>query len=287
MHLTTKIQRTILLIFVVLTVACAGNKGPHNITLNYIEYNRGKSFPTHSDIQLDWNGNSMRFENVRFEDESFFPDNSIIPNAFIKPLSRLKFGDALKAFTEPYYGYRFIHFFRSNPHIGVGIEFTHHKIFLNQPTQSVKISGTYNGNPLDKNGAVGDYIDYLSVSHGVNHLSFLFSYRWLLGPTAAIPEGRMQPYISAGLGPAIPHLELKLKENAPAWNDYSYQSGISNYNLGLGLGMRYKFSPHFGCYLEYKLSYSHLYDLTFDDGAGELRMAFTNHHLMWGLSYIF
>jgi opacity protein-like surface antigen len=287
MQKTTLIQRTLLLIVVVLTTACAGNKGPHKVTLNYIEYNRGKSFPTHSDVQMDWNGNSVLLKDVRFEDDSFFPDNSIIPNAFFKPLFQLKFNDALKAFTEPYYGYRFIHFFKSNPRLGIGIEFTHHKIFLNQPEQIVNISGTYNGEPLAGTAAVGEYVDYLSVSHGVNHLSLLFTYRWLLNPTPSIPEGRLQPYVAAGLGPSIPHLELKLRETAPAWNDYSYQSGLNNFNFGVGMGMRYKFSPHFGCYLEYKIAYSHLHDLTFNDGAGTLKMSFTTHHLMWGLSYIF
>ena len=99
--------------------SCAGGMESHRITLNYFEYNRGKSFPVHSDIGMEWGGHSLNFNNVRFEDDSFFPDNSIIPNAFLRPLFNLRFSDALKAFTEPYYGYRFIHFFRSNPRLGL------------------------------------------------------------------------------------------------------------------------------------------------------------------------
>ena len=85
------------------------------MTLNYFEYNRGKSFPVTTDIGLQYGSNSLHFYDVHLDDDSFFPDNSIIPNAFLKPLFKLRFSDALAAFTEPYYGYRFIHFFKKNP----------------------------------------------------------------------------------------------------------------------------------------------------------------------------
>lgn len=266
---------------------CAGVHDPHDVTLNYVEYNRGKSFPTRSDLEMDWQGNSLYFNGVRFEDDSFFPDGSIIPNAFLNPLFQLRFSDALKAFTEPYYGYRVVHFFRRNPRIGLGIEFTHHKLFLNQPDQRVRISGTYRGEALDRSLPVSTFIDYLSVSHGVNHLSLTFTYRWLLSPTPEIPEGRWQPFVSAGFGPAFPHLELKLIEDAPDWSEYAFHSGAGNFNLGAGIGVRYKLSPHLGAYLEYKFSYSHLHDMDFDDDSGDLAMSFHTHHLMWGISFIF
>jgi len=280
--------RWLLAILAIFTAAgCAGHGGSHGITLNYIEYNRGKSFPTRSDIQLDWQGNSLHFEQVRFEDDSFFPDDSIIPNAFIKPLLKLRLSDALKAFTEPYYGYRFIHFLRKNPHIGFGIEFTHHKLFLNQPGQRVRITGTYQGKPLDQALPVNSFIDYLSVSHGVNNLNLTITYRWLLKPAPAIPEGRWQPYVSAGFGMAFPHLELKLAGDGSQWSEYAYQAGSGNFGFAAGAGIRYKFTPHFGAYLEYKLSFSHLHDMHFLNGDGDLAMAFTTHHLMWGISFIF
>ena len=271
----------------ILLGACTTGMESHRITLNYFEYNRGKSFPLQSDIEMEWGGNSLHFNNVRFEDDSFFPDDSIIPNAFLRPLFGLRFSDALKAFTEPYYGYRFIHFFPSNPRLGIGIEFTHHKLFLNQPQQQVKVSGDYRGAPIDHTLPVGDLINYLSISHGVNHLNILMTYRWLLSPTPAIPEGRLQPYISVGAGPAIPHLELKLAEDAPEWSEYSFQAGPGNFNFGVGLGIRFKFRPHLGGYFEYKYSYSHLHDLNFHEGEGSLKMSFPTHHLMWGISIIF
>lgn len=276
----------ILLILMILN-GCALKHGDRGPALNYFEYNRGKSFATRADLQLDWNGNSLLFHQVRFEDDSFFPDNFIIPNAFLRPLVQLRFADALKAFTEPYYGYRFVRFLRRNPHIGLGIEFTHHKIFLNQADQQVIVSGFFQGRPVNALLPVNRFVEYLSISHGVNHVNLVFTYRWLLAPTAGVPEGRWQPYVSVGAGPAFPHLELKLPGDGPNWTEYAFKSGPGNFNFSAGTGVRYQFSPHFGAYLEYKFSYSHLYDLDFFDGAGNLEMAFPTHHLMWGISLIF
>lgn len=287
MRLISPLRAVPLFLAVLAVTGCASRHASFRPTLNYLEYNRGKSFPTRSDIQLDWNVNSLYFTGVRFADDSFFPDNFIIPNAFLRPLMQLRFGDALKAFTEPYYGYRLIHFFRRNPRIGLGIEFTHHKLFLNDPNQPVRVSGTYEGKPLDQSLPVNAFIDYLSVSHGVNHLNLIVTYRWLLSPTAAIPDGRWQPYVAAGFGPAFPHLELKLTKDSPEWSEYAYHSGPRNFNFSVGIGMRGKFSPHLGAYLEYKFSYSHLHDMHFYGGAGNLAMAFGTHHLMWGISLIF
>ena len=120
-----------------------------------------------------------------------------------------------------------------------------------------------------------------------NHLNLIVTYRWLLSPTAAIPDGRWQPYVAAGFGPAFPHLELKLTKDSPEWSEYAYHSGFRNFNFSVGIGMRGKFSPHLGAYLEYKFSYSHLHGMHFYGGAGNLAMAFGTHHLMWGISLIF
>ncbi|HDP94709.1 MAG TPA: hypothetical protein ENN40_05030 [Candidatus Aminicenantes bacterium] len=276
------------LIWIALALSgCAGQQAVQKMTLNYVEYNRGKSFPTRSDICLDWDDHLLRFHGVRFSDDSFFPDNSIIPNAFLRPLIQLRFSDALKAFTEPYYGYRLMHFFRRNPHIGLGIEFTHHKLFLNDPRQQVRISGTFQGKSFDQSQPASDFIDYLSVSHGVNHLNLVVTYRWMLAQTASIPDGRWQPFVATGFGPAFPHLELKLAQDFPQWSEYAYQAGWRNFNFSAGIGMRFKFSPYLGAYLEYKFSYSHLHDMHFHDGSGDLSMAFDTHHLMWGISLIF
>lgn len=271
---------------VTLFTSCATNPQKTRMTRFYFEYARGKSFPTHSDVSMNYNNHNYTFHNLCLEDESFFPDNSIIPNAFIKPLLKLKLNDAQKAFTEPYYSYRFIYFLKRNPHIGIGFQFIHLKVFLMDMDQQVRLSGTYNGAPIDQTVRVGDYLDMFNVSHGVNHLGLYLTYRWMLKKTPIIKDGRWQPYISISGGPAIPHLELNTKEDGIIQKRaYSYQSSWRNWGLGLGTGIRFKPWRHLGFFMEYKFTYSHLYGMHFDDLSDtNVSLEFFTHHLQWGLS---
>ena len=237
-------------------MACVSrsNSGSGKITLNYIEYNRGKSFPVYSDLSIASQNSQLHFHSLYFQDDSFFPDNSIIPNAFLTPLLELRLDDASDAFTEPYYGFRFLHFLKKNPSWGIGIEFIHHKIFLDDTGQQVRVTGTLEGNPVDQVDAISNYLEYFSVSHGINHIGLAVVYRLSLLPSDAIPDGRLQPYITLALGPTIPHLELKMKNSESQWDAYSYQPGFKNFGAGLGTGLRIKPWRHLGFYLEYKLT---------------------------------
>ncbi|NIM16791.1 MAG: outer membrane beta-barrel protein [Candidatus Aminicenantes bacterium] len=268
---------------------CASGIKRTRMTRFYFEYSRGKSFPTHSDVSMKYENHDFTFHDLYLEDESFFPDDSIIPNAFIKPLLELKLNDAKKAFTEPYYNYRFIYFLKKNPHIGIGYEFTHLKVFLLDKNQRVRMSGIYNGAPIDQTVTVGDYLDTFSVSHGVNHVGLHLVYRWMLKKTPVIKDGRLQPYVGLSFGPTISHLELNTKENGvPRKRAYSFQFSLRNWGLGLGTGVRYKPWRHFGFYLEYKLTYSSLHSLHFDElDNTNVSLDFFTHHLQWGMSLMF
>ena len=268
---------------------CASSVKETRMTRFYFEYSRGKSFPIHSNIAMKYNNHNFTLHRLYLEDESFFPDNSIIPNAFIEPLFKLKFNDAQKAFTEPYYSYRFIFFLKKNPHIGIGFEFIHAKIFLLDMDQRVRLSGTYNGAPIDETVRVGDYLDMFSVSHGINHVGLHFVYRWMLKKTPVFQDGRWQPYVSLSVGPTVPHLELNTKENnVPQKRAYSFQASWRNWGMGLGTGIRFKPWRHLGFYMEYKLTYSYLHGMHFDEADNtNVSMDFFTHHLQWGISLMF
>jgi len=287
-------NRTAIAIYlVVLTVGiftgCATNVKNTRMTRFYIEYSRGKSFPNHSDVSMKYQNHDFTLHHLYLEDESFFPDGSIIPNAFIKPLLQLKLNDAQKAFTEPYYSYRFIYFLKKNPHIGIGYEFIHSKVFLVDMNQQVRLSGIYNGEPIDRRVTVGDFLDMFSISHGVNHVGLHLVYRWMLKKTPVIKDGRLQPYVALSFGPTVPHLELNTKENGmPQKRAYSFQAGWRNWGAAFGTGIRYKSWRHFGFYLEYKLTYSSLHGMHFDEPENtNVSMDFFTHHLQWGISLMF
>jgi hypothetical protein len=259
------------------------------MTRFYVEYARGKSFPTYADLAIKYDNHGYKFHNLYLEDDSFFPDNSIIPKAFLEPLIKFKFNDALKAFTEPYYSYRFIYFLKSNPHIGIGYEFIHSKVFMLDKDQLVHMTGLYNGEPIDGMVRVGDYIDMFNVSHGINHVSLHLVYRWMLKKTEKINDGRWQPFVSLSGGPAIPHLELDTIDNGEVnKRAYSYQGGIRNWGIGAGAGIRFKPWRHLGFYMEYKFTYTNLQSMRFDDLEDtKVKMAFSTHHLQWGISLMF
>ncbi len=286
-HIRSKSYLLVLPLNLLLLGACATNQlKPKPMTRTYFEYNRGKSFPGRSDIGLAFGSHDFKFQRVFLGDESFYPDNSIIPNAFLSPLFDLRFGEALDAFTEPYYALRLIHFLKKNPRVGIGLELIHFKVFLLDKDQRVRMTGIYDKKEVDKEVRIGDYLDMFNVSHGINHVGLLVNYRLMLSKTAAVPDGRLQPFASLSLGPAAPHLELDIfNESDIERKAYSYQWSAKNWGLGMGLGVRYKPSRHFGFYLEYKLTYSYLHGMHFDSEAdSRVIMDFFTHHLQWGIS---
>ena len=264
-----------------------GQKTKPEIPLTYIEYNRGLNFPTASTIRINYPGHfDLSFHNTRLVGHSFFPDNSIMPNAFFPPLVRLNLKAASYAFTEPYYGVRIYRFFKNFPKFGLGLEFVHLKVFIPDEGDEVLITGTEDGSPVNKTASTQDFISAFNVSHGVNHLSLSVVYREMLCRTERYPGGRIQPYAAVSFGPALPHPQLRLKGD-PQWKAYSTQFRLANMGFGLNLGLRLQVFRKLGTYLEYKLTRSLLRDLRFDNGEeGNISMSFFAHHLAWGLSYL-
>lgn len=270
--------------------ACRSAQPSGKPRLTFFEYNRGASSPGHSDLVLRGASGETRFQNVQLEGQSFYDDNSVIPNSFIGPLARFQFGKALNAFTEPYYGYRVVHYFARHPAWAIGGEFTHHKVFMADPDQVVAVTGLWPGIPVgDGRTRIGDQFKTFNVSHGVNHISVIGQRRWMLAPTERVPDGRLQPYVSFGAGPAVPHLELEaVRDGQVRRLAYGYNAGLGNWGVGAGGGVRWRLTDRFGVYGEYKWTYSHLGDMTVDDGSEtNAQMQFVSNHAMWGVSFGF
>ena len=275
----------IFLIFIsILTNLTFSGGKSKKIKLTYIEYNRGYSSPTNTSISLKTPSESLVFNNVHLIDNSFFPDNSIFPNAFFKPLFKGDIVGAVKATTEPYYGIRIFHFLKNKPNIGFGIDFIHFKIFLPNEPQRVKISGTIEGKTIERYDDIHNYLKSFNVSHGVNHIGIAFVYRKMYYKTEGFPDGKVQPYLSFHIAPCIPHHEVKLKNSE--LKAYSYQVKFPNFGFGIGTGVRVHIFSHLGFYFEYKYTYTFLRNLVFDNGEGNIKLDFGVHHLQWGLSVI-
>ena len=122
-----------------------------------------------------------------------------------------------------------------------------------------------------------------------DHAALYFEYRQLFLKTPQINDGRLQPYINLSLGVTVPHLETRFNVNGhPQKTAYSYQAGWKNLGFASGLGLRFRPFKGIGFNLEYKLTYSILNDMYFDnDTDSNLKMDFFAGQLMWGLSFIF
>src|SRR5207249_4959650 len=94
-------------------------------------------------------------------------------------------------------------------HWGFGVEFFHAKLYLNGG-DIVRVTGSRAGLSVNASERVGSTIDSFSISHGLNFLTADVIYRWFLAERGKGLAGRFQPYIGAGIGAVIPHVESEI-----------------------------------------------------------------------------
>lgn len=154
----------------------------------------------------------------------------------------------------PYYGLRGTYWFDSMPNWGVMLDFTHAKVRAN---------------------GVGGTFDLLEFTDGLNLLTLNAVYR-------AAPIGHFQPYFGAGIGAAIPHVEVHLTGSPdPATFEYQLTGVAAQVLAGVDVPIRDNFSI-FG---EYKLSYA-VIDASLTAG-GSLQTNIITNHLLLGASFKF
>src|SRR5207247_8469908 len=116
-----------------------------------------------------------------------------------------------RSFEMPiYYGWRVTHYLKRHPDWGVALDFFHYKVYSDTDA-TLPVTGTRGGTPVNDRERLGDTIQKLDMSHGVNYLTLNGVHRWRLRPDARrYPMGRLQSYVGAGLGAVIPHVEARI-----------------------------------------------------------------------------
>ncbi len=182
-----------------------------------------------------------------------------------------------ESFESPiYYGYRMAYWPDSLPRFGVAIDFTHAKAIADR-SAVVTVTGTRAGVPVSGTEPVSGTFSDLEFSHGHNILTANALYRWFpAGQRDKTLLGRIQPYIGAGAGVAIPHVEVT-----------TATSTVDEYQLGgpavqaLG-GVNFDLFRYLSTFAEYKFSFA---AIEADLGAGaELETNLFTHHFVIGLS---
>jgi opacity protein-like surface antigen len=177
-----------------------------------------------------------------------------------------------------YYGFKVGGFLRARPNWGVELDFTHYKVFA-KTDRTVRVSGTWDGAPVDESARMDARVQEFAISHGVNTLALNVLYRWPTGArTPAFPFGRVQPYVGAGPALYILHPENRVNDRP---NDQKYQtSGVGWQALA---GMRYGLSRRLTAFGEAKYGDGEARVDLADDGRGETRLR--TWHAAFGLEY--
>ncbi len=178
--------------------------------------------------------------------------------------------DPLK--LAPYYGLRLLHFFAQRPNWGVGLDYTHYKMYA-QTDRVTQTSGTWKGAPVDGQARVDQYVQHFEMSHGVNMLSLIGVYRW------AGETDRLRPYLGAGLVYYLPHTESTVDNRA---HETGYASSGGGYQI-LG-GLNYRLTRRLGLFAEAKFN-SGTAKVDIADGTAETSLR--TFHLLAGVGYSF
>jgi lipid A oxidase len=184
--------------------------------------------------------------------------------------------------NAPYYGGRLTYFLSRESHWGFGLEFLHSKVFLDSG-ESLHVTGTRDGSPVNDTEYVGNTIADFHCAHGLNYLTADTIYRFFLGQPDNFIH-RFQPYLGAGVGITIPHVVVQLA-NEPGFENYEFG--------GLGMqaiaGLSFDITKHVQLFSEYKFTYADLDKLEFSNGETSGTVSFNSmaNHLVFGVSYRF
>jgi lipid A oxidase len=157
----------------------------------------------------------------------------------------------------PYWGIRGTYWLSKGSPWGFAIDFTHQKA------------------AADIDFANDDKFDRLEFTDGNNLLIFEVLYRF-----NPMMNGTLVPYVGAGVGVAIPHVEVTLEDV-----DKTFEYQCCGPAAQILAGLEYKLDQTWSLFAEAKLSYSHIdADL---EGGGSLETDLWSPAIAIGLTYRF
>ena len=180
--------------------------------------------------------------------------------------------------SPPYYGGRLAYFPGERSHWGFGAEFFHAKMYL-ETGKTVHVIGTRAGAPVDAAERIDNTIESFNISHGLNFLMAEAIYRWFPAERGKEFLGRFQPYIGAGIGAVIPHVETTI--GGLHFEQYEWRGpGVQGF-----AGTNFDLLKHLSLFVEYKFTYANLDKL--DIPGGSIEIMPLSHHFVGGISISF
>ena len=175
----------------------------------------------------------------------------------------------------PYYGLRVTHFYERRPNWGAAIDYTHYKIYANTD-RAVRADGMLRGLPIGATLPMNQLVQRFEISHGVNVLSINGLYRWLDLPIA---DGRLRPYVGAGLAYYRPHAE-----NTVGGTPFESGYEASGFGYQLLAGAHYQLTERIGLFAETKFNSG---TAKVDIAGGRAETPLRTFHVVGGISYRF
>jgi len=181
---------------------------------------------------------------------------------------------ASRSFQLPiYYGVQLTHHFASRPDWGVRLDFFHDKAYADADTP-VPVTGTRGGVRVAGSEPLAATVQGFNMSHGANYLTLNVLRRWNRCPQPGC-TGRPQPYVGAGLGLMIPHVEATV--GAESVSDYQ----LTGPAFQLTGGLAYPLASRLSVSGEYRFTRG---DASVDIPGGTLDTRLYTHHLVAGPS---
>ena len=173
----------------------------------------------------------------------------------------------------PYWGVRALYRPMRESRWGLMLDYTHAKTIADRD-RAVSVSGTLDGVPVAGELAPSTVYDRLEFTNGLNTMTLNAIYRFPLNST-------WTPYVGAGIGVAVPHVEVR-----------KVGGGIDKYGYEIGgmaaqfmAGIEYEISPRWSLFGEYKANWS---DIDVDLGHdATLQTQIMTHQLLFGASVNF
>ncbi len=212
----------------------------------------GTAMTGNNDLHLNQPNESLTFHNVSYEGKDFSP-----------PL---------------YYGGRLAYYLdRDRSGFGFGLEFFHAKAYLNA-NDTVQVTGTRNGAPVNDQEPISNTIQFFNNSHGLNFALADVLYRFVFNHRDESLLGRVQPYLGAGIGAVIPHVESEV--NGVEAEEYQLHGPGVEALAGVNIDI----VRHFSIFGEYKFTYA---DLTESIPGGSIHFEPETSHIVGGISVSF
>jgi len=214
----------------------------------------GKSWTMDSDVDLELpGGTDLTFHDVSWDDDSFK--------------------------SPTYYGFRGIWWIHPAPNWGLSVDYTHAKAIIDA-SQRTRVTGSVDGVLVDAVLPIGDNLEAFEMSHGYNFLTFNALYRWFpRGHRDETLLGRLQLYVGAGAGIAIPHAEATVR------GERTSETQLAGPAVQMQAGLNFDIWGPISGFTEYKVNWA---DTEIDlSGGGSIRTEAWTHQIAFGASLRF